>query len=169
MFIRALRGHSGKNLDISTFSRKRIEKGHEPFLYRVGFPRNEDSTISGGPVPGGFGKNRDRKAVYFSLVSPDPKHKPYFNLKNHHDLLFVIDLEAAQNKQRTGVSYVATQFRPSSSPRSPTSKLDQKGSRKHNQKKEKHHQRRKADAIGRRGRKPQDTNQTTKRHSTRDR
>ena len=53
-------------------------------------------------MPGGVETNKGRKAVYFSLVSPldpdtDPKYKPYFHLKNQHDPLFVIDLEAAQN------------------------------------------------------------------------
>ena len=53
-------------------------------------------------MPRGFGLCKGRKAVYFSLVSTldpnrDPKYKPYLNLKNHHDRLFVTDLEAAQN------------------------------------------------------------------------
>ena len=99
---------------------------------------------------------------------PDPKYKPYFHLKNHHDLLFVIYLVAAQKslatRQRTGVSHVTTQFRPSSTPRSSTSKMDQKGSRKHNRKTETHHQRRKADAIVTRPREPAGTNQKTERN-----
>ena len=55
--------------------------------------------------------------MYFSLVSPLDQNpglelKPYFHLKNHHDLLCVFDLEAAPNsldffQQRT---VVATQF-----------------------------------------------------------
>ena len=44
--------------------------------------------------------NIRRKAVYFSLVSsldpsPDLKYKSQFHMKNHHGILFVIDLEAA--------------------------------------------------------------------------
>ena len=52
-------------------------------------------------------------------------------------------------KQRTVVSYVMTQFRPSSLPRSSTSKMEQKVSWKHHREKEKHHQKKKkkADAI----------------------
>ena len=85
-------------------------------------------------MPGGLGTIRSRQAVYFSLVSPlgqnpDPKYKPYLHLKNHHDFESVIDREAAQaswnsTKQRTGVSYVTTHFRPSSSPRSSTPEMD---------------------------------------------
>ena len=57
---------------------------------------------TGGLVPGGFGQSKGRKAVYFSVVSPldqnpVPTYKPYFHLKNHHDLLFVVHLGTAQN------------------------------------------------------------------------
>ena len=53
-------------------------------------------------MPASYGRNRGRKAVYFSLVSPldqnpDPKYKPYIHLKCDHDFMFVIDLESAQN------------------------------------------------------------------------
>ena len=102
LFIRALQGHSGKHLDISTFSHKKIEKGHAPFLYHIGFSRNEDSVNSGELVPGGCGTSTGRTAAYFSLVSPldqnsDPKCKSYIHIKNHHVFSFVIDLEAVQN------------------------------------------------------------------------
>ena len=65
-------------------------------------------------------------------------------------------------KQRTVVSYVTTQLWPSSSPRSFTLKMWQKGSCKHKQKKEKHYQRRKVDAIIVRRGKPQATSQKSK-------
>ena len=53
-------------------------------------------------MPGGFGTSKCRNTVCFSLVSPldpkpDPKYKPYLHMKNHHDRLFVIDLEAWKN------------------------------------------------------------------------
>ena len=97
-----LQSHSGKNLDLSTFSHREIEKGYASLLYHIGFSRHEGSITSGGLVPRSFGTSKGRKAVYFSLASqldpnPDPKHKPYFHLKCHHDQMFVIDLEAAQN------------------------------------------------------------------------
>ena len=49
-----------------------------------------------------WSEQRQESSVYVSLVSPldqnpDPKYKPHFHLKNHPDLLFVIDVEAAQN------------------------------------------------------------------------
>ena len=52
---------------------------------------HESVYLEGGLVPGGFGTNRGRKAVYLSLVSPqdqnpDPKFKPYFHF-NHQDCL----------------------------------------------------------------------------------
>ena len=53
-------------------------------------------------MPGGYGTSKRRNAVYFSLVSPldpnpDLEYKPFLHMKKHHDRLFVIDLEAAQN------------------------------------------------------------------------
>ena len=91
MCIRAPKGHSvKKNLDISTCSHKKVEKGYAPFLNHIGFSRSEDSEKSGGLVPGGVGTSKGRKALYFSLVlpldpCPDPKYKPYIYMKNHHD------------------------------------------------------------------------------------
>ena len=103
MFIRALQGHTGKNLDISTFFSQKDSEGTRAiqvsycFLKIRRFQNNLQK-----PVPGGFGTSNGRNAVYFSLVSPldpdtDPRYKPYFHLKNRHGRLFVIDLEAAQN------------------------------------------------------------------------
>ena len=108
-------------------------------------------------MPGGFGTSNGH-AVYFSVVlpldpNPDPRYKPYFHLKNRHGQLFVIEVEAAQNpleffiKQRTGVSCATTQFRPSSSLRSSTSKSDENGSGKKNLKKKNRHQRKELDAT----------------------
>ena len=54
-------------------------------------------------MPGVLGQNKGRKAVYIiSFVSPldqnpDPNNKPYFQMKKHHDLMFVIELESSQN------------------------------------------------------------------------
>ena len=102
MYIRALQGHSGENLDFSTLSSKQKEKGYAPFLYRVGSSRNEYPIKSGGRVPGGFGISRVRKAVCSSRVSsldpnPDPKYKPCYHLNKHHDRLSEFDFDAAQN------------------------------------------------------------------------
>ena len=120
-FVRAPQGHAGNNLDMSTFSHTKIEKGCTSFLYHFGLSRNEDSVKSGGLVQGGAGQNEGRKAVYFSLFSPldqhpDRKHKPYVHLKNHPDLMFVLiwNRRLTSTKQRTVVSYVTTRFWPSS-------------------------------------------------------
>ena len=101
MFIRALQGHPGKNLDISTLSRKKIHKGYTSMLYHIGFSRSEDSITSGGLVPGGLGTRKGKRALYFSPVPPvdpcpGPEYKPYIHWKNHHARLIVIDLEASQ-------------------------------------------------------------------------
>ena len=92
---------SFKNLDILTLSQK-IEQGYSPVLNHVGFSRNEDSKKSGGLVRGSWKEQRQEgSALLIRFVSgskpPDPKYKSYFHLKNHHDRLFVVDLEAAQN------------------------------------------------------------------------
>ena len=118
----------------------------------LGFASDEDSIKSGALLPGGFVQSKGRKAVYFSLASPldqnpDTKYKPFLQLKKHYDMMFVLDLEAAQIS--LDVYETADGGFSCSSPRSSTSKMAQKGWRKHkhNQKEEKHHQRRKADAI----------------------
>ena len=88
MYVRALQCHSGENVYMSTFCR------------HIGFSGHEDSIKFRRLVAWGF--RISRKAVYFSVVSPldprpDPKYKPYLHMKNHHERLFVMDLEAAQN------------------------------------------------------------------------
>ena len=65
MFIRALQGHSGNNLEILMLSHSQIEKGYVPFLYDIGFSRYEDPIKSGGLVPEGFGTSKGRNAWYF--------------------------------------------------------------------------------------------------------
>ena len=103
-FIGALQGHSGKNLDVPTLSLRKIEKGFASLLSHIGSSRDEDSATTGGLLQGGFGQSKGRKTVYFSFVSPldsnpNPKYKPHFHLKKQYDLMFVIDLEAAQNSR----------------------------------------------------------------------
>ena len=88
----------------STFSDRKIENIYAPFLYHLGFSRNEDSTTSEGFVPGSFGTSEGKNAVHFSFVSPldscsNSKYKFCILVKDHHDQLFVIDQEATQNSQ----------------------------------------------------------------------
>ena len=102
MYVRALQCHSSENVYMSTFSPNKIEKGDASLLYHVGFSGHEDPIKFRRLVPWGFRISKGRNAVYFSVVSPldpntDPKYKPYLHMKNHHERLFVMDLEAAQN------------------------------------------------------------------------
>ena len=93
-------------------------------------------------VPWGFRISKGRKAMYFSVVSPldpntDPKYKHYLTWRTiMTDCLRWIwkqrRIRWDSIRQRTGVSCATTQFRPSSSQRSSTSKTDQKGSEKKN-------------------------------------
>ena len=85
-----------------SFLRKRSRKDTHPLLCHVGLSRHESPIKSGGLVPEESIISKGRYAVYFSLVSPldpipDPKCKHLLHMKNHHERLFVIDLEAAQN------------------------------------------------------------------------
>ena len=43
MCITELQGHSGNNLDISTSSHTKIQKGQAQCLYKIGFSRSDDS------------------------------------------------------------------------------------------------------------------------------
>ena len=71
-------------------------------LSDIGFSRNGDSINQKDLLQELWDKAKAENAVFFSLVSPldqnpGPKYQPYFNLKKNHDLMFVLDLEAAQN------------------------------------------------------------------------
>ena len=71
------------------------------FCIMFGNSKNEDSITARGLVPRRFGEKEGRKAVYFSLVSPLDKNpektcKPYNHMKEYHDVLYEIDLRAAQ-------------------------------------------------------------------------
>ena len=94
--------------------------------------------------------------MYFSLVSPldqnlDPKCMPYLCLKNHHHLMFVIELESAQKSlefHQTGnvnvlcYDTVVAEFLTKIT----NIKNGTERAWEHNQMKEKHHQRRTSDA-----------------------
>ena len=84
------------------FLQEMIEQGHAPILYHIGFSRNDDSIKSRGLVSSAIGESKGRKVVYFShcFATPDPKCKPYFHMKNHDDLLFVINLFLSKKSER---------------------------------------------------------------------
>ena len=138
MLISAPQDHSHKNLDLSIFFHQLMEQGYAPFLNHFGSSRYDDSEKKENLCQEVFAMSKGRKTVYFSLVSPldpypDPKHKPYLHLKNHHGRWFVIDLEEVHNslefdQTANGSVRNVIQFRPCSSPRSSTSKTDWEGS-----------------------------------------
>ena len=73
-----------QDLDISTLSVTKIEKGHTPFLHQIRFPR--------GPLSGG-GLSKARKARH-RIRTPTHRTSP---TATHHDRFFVKGLETAQN------------------------------------------------------------------------
>ena len=87
-----------------------------------------------------WNEQRQESSVLLTRVASGselrPEVKPYFRLKNHLDFWKRRKIRLNVAKRWTKVSYVTTLFRPSSSPRSSTSKMDQKGSWRHNQKTE---------------------------------
>ena len=154
MFIRALQGHTGKNLDISTFFSQKDSEGTRAiqvsccFLKIRRFQNNLQK-----PVPGGFGTSN----VLLSRVAMGSKPRPEVRAQlplEEPSWPIVGDRSGSGaesagifTKQRTGVSCATTQFRPSSSLRSSTSKSDENGSGKKNQKKKNCHQRKEVDAT----------------------
>ena len=103
---------------------------------------------SGEPVPGSFGTSKGKNAVKPrpEVQAPLPLEEPSCPI--------VCDRSGSGAesagifiKQRTGVSCAATQFRPSSSLRSSTSKSDENGSGKKNLKKKNRRQRKEVDAT----------------------
>ena len=99
VYIRALQSHSGKNLDISMLSHKKIEKGYEPLLYHIGFSKHEDSIKTERLVQGGFwNEQRQKSSVLLTRIAIGSEPGPEVQaLSSNHDRLFVIDLDAAQN------------------------------------------------------------------------
>ena len=99
MYIRAPQGHSGKNLEISMSSHRKIEKGYESWLYHIGFSKHKDSKKSERLVPGSFwNEQRQTSSVLLTRIALGSEPGPEVQaLTSNHDRLFVIDLDAAQN------------------------------------------------------------------------
>ena len=97
IFLKALLGHSSKNLDTSTFSHRKIVKGYASLLYRIGFSRQEDSIkIWRTWAKRSRKKYKQKIRVLLARVAIGST-KPFLYFKNHHDRFFVIDLKAAPN------------------------------------------------------------------------
>ena len=84
------------------FITKRSEKDTHHVCIRLDYRETKIQEYLEDMCVGGVGTIESRKAAYFSHVSPldpcpDPKYEPCIHMKNHHDRLFVIDLDAAQN------------------------------------------------------------------------
>ena len=123
----------------NVFSQKRLRKESHFFCTTLGSFNTWRFNQIRRTCARRFWSNPKRESVYFSLVSPldqnpNPKYKPYFHLKN-----WLIwnrrKNHLSSTQQRSVVSYVTTQFQLSSSPRSSTSRIEQKGSWEHKQKK----------------------------------
>ena len=180
MFNRALQGHSGKNLDIFTFSsQKDWERLHTISVSKRILKIRKSKKIW-RTCARRFWNKRGAEKQCTSHLGPRwidlqlcRTGLPRFEEPSWPFILWWIwkrrRIRWNVTKRRTSVSYAATQFRPSASPCASTSKVDQKGSQKNNPKREYHHQRRKGDATATRRGKPQGTNQKTKRHWKRDR
>ena len=70
-------------------------------LYRIGYTTYENGIKERSFVFGWFNQNRGRQAVRFTLVNPldnnpDLQFRSYRRWKSHHDALYVVDMERAQ-------------------------------------------------------------------------
>ena len=114
LFLRALQGHSGRNLiDPSLQDNVVIPDGFFKYFYHVGCAINLHSIINSGLIPGGQDLSK-RQTVFFLLVDPmdkehkDPEtidlgapslarymHKAY---KKHQNTVYWVDIKLAQKK-----------------------------------------------------------------------
>ena len=157
MYVRALQCHSGENVYMSTFSPNKIEKGDASLLYHVGFRTWRFNKISSTCAMRISNKQRQKRSVLLSRFAigsePRPEVQAFTSTWRTimKDCLWWIwkqrRIRWDSIRQRTGVSCATTQFRPSSSQRSSTSKTDQKGSEKKNIKRSKCLPRKRADTT----------------------
>ena len=114
MYLRALQGHSGRNLiDPSLQAYVVIPDGFFKYIYHVGCAINLHSIISSGLIPGGQSSS-NRQTVFFLLVDPmDKEHKdpdtidmesPRLALymhktwKKHQNTVYWVDINLALKK-----------------------------------------------------------------------
>ena len=89
MYLRALQGHSGRNLIDPTLQDNAVIPSNFQYIYHVGCAINLHSIISSGLIPGGQILS-NRQTVFFLLVDPMDK--------NHNDP-DVIDLSVPRRAQ----------------------------------------------------------------------
>ena len=107
LYLRALQGHSGRNL---------IQRGLFRHIYHIGCAFNLHSTINNGLIPGGQDSSR-RQTVFFLPIDPrdkdheDPEHIDFSvprraryvhsAWKKHQDAVFWVDVDLAIKKGLT--------------------------------------------------------------------
>ena len=113
LYLRALRGHSGRNLiDLSLHDNVVIPSGFFEYIYHVGCAINLHS-IKSGLIPGGQNLSK-RQTVFFLLVDPmdknhkdpdtidlnAPRHAQYMHKawKRHQNAVYWVDINLAQKK-----------------------------------------------------------------------
>ena len=160
MFIRAPQGHSGSNLDTSTLFTQRLRKDTHHFCTR--FQEDWCHKV--------FGQNEGRKAVCSSFVwTRIPTRSTSRTIAGRNIVMWNRrKLRVSSPKQRTVVSYVTTVLVEFLTKIINIKKGTEKVRESKNKRKEKYHQRRRADAIVIRRGTPQATSQKAKNHCKRD-
>ena len=117
VFLRALQGHSGRNLiDSSLQDNVVIQSGFFQHVYHIGCAFNLHSIINSGLIPGGQNSSK-RQTVFFLPIDPrDKEHKypekidlsvprraQYLHnaLKKHQDAVYWVDIDLAIRKGLT--------------------------------------------------------------------
>ena len=121
MYLRALRGHSRRNLiDPSPQNNVFIPNNFFESIYHIGSAVNLHSITNSGLIPGRQNSNRDRQTVFFTAVNP--MHKNHQNPKElaltkprrasykqkwqvHQDTVYWVDKQLAQ---REGLKFYQT-------------------------------------------------------------
>ena len=114
LFLRALQGHSGRNLiDPSSQDNALIPNDFFEYIYHIGCAINLRSITNSGLIPGGQNLSK-RQTVFFTSVDPmnkehkDPNHidleAPRLawyhqnKWKKHQDTVYWVDIKLAQKK-----------------------------------------------------------------------
>ena len=113
-WLRALQGHSGRNLIDPSFQDNVVfQRGFFPHIYHVGCAFNLHSIINNGLIPGGQNSSK-RQTVFFLPIDPrDKSHKDPENIdlniprraqylhnawKKHQDAVYWVDIDLGIRK-----------------------------------------------------------------------
>ena len=136
VYLRALGGHSGRNLiDPSFQDNVIIQRGFFQHIYHIGCAFNLHSIINNGLIPGGQDSSR-RQTVFFLPIDPrdkghqDPEHIDFSvprraryvhsAWKKHQDAVFWVDINLAI---REGLTFYQTRSNAIILPRNTSSLL----------------------------------------------